>query len=187
MVVSCNMNITSAVTYMVLSFSRTSYACNHLVWNSSRIDLERHACFLEHECYEKYGRTGKSFYYSQVASTVRWLSTANSTELMGRLSITDNPCSEKITELPAVPSPSPALDLSTSEMKKEEFHSSTALDTSASNLSKQKASPAAPLPPIPSFSEFVNGRKEKANQSNKSQRHSLNRDEKDPVKRTRLL
>lgn len=150
--------------------------------------MERYACFLERECYEKYGRTGKSFYYSQVASTVRWLSTASSTELTTRLShsITDNPCSEKNTE----PSPSPVLDLSKPDMGNEEFHSSRSpvLETSASNLTKQNASPAAtPLPPIPSFSEFVSGRKEKANQSNKSQRHSLNRDEKDPVKRTRLL
>ncbi|XP_038889797.1 ATP-dependent DNA helicase Q-like 3 isoform X2 [Benincasa hispida] len=155
---------------------------------SSKIEVERCACFLEHECYEKYGRTGKSFYYSQVASTVRWLSTASSTELTNRLSIVaDNPCSEKNTELPALPSPSPVLDLSKLEMNNEEFRSSSpVLETSASNLPEQKTSPAVPLPSIPSFSEFVNGKREKENQSNKSLRHSLNRDEKDPVKRTRL-
>lgn len=160
----------------------------YLDWNSSRIEVERCACFLEHECYEKYGRTRKSFYYSQVASTVRWLSTASSTELTNRLSIADNPCSEKNTELPPLPSPSPVLDLSKFEMNNEEFRSSSpVLETSASNLPEQKPSPAVPLPSIPSFSEFVNGIKEKTNQSNKSHRHSLNKDKKDPVKRTRLL
>lgn len=155
---------------------------------SSKIEVERCACFLEHECYEKYGRTRKSFYYSQVASTVRWLSTASSTELTNRLSIADNPCSEKNTELPPLPSPSPVLDLSKFEMNNEEFRSSSpVLETSASNLPEQKPSPAVPLPSIPSFSEFVNGIKEKTNQSNKSHRHSLNKDKKDPVKRTRLL
>lgn len=141
--------------------------------------MERHARFLEQECYEKYGRTGKSFYYSQVASTVRWLSTASSTELTSRLSITDDPCSvsEKNTRLPALASP--AMDLSKSEISNEVFHSSSVLETSTFNLSKQSASPAPLLPPIPSFAEFVNGRMENASQSN--------RDEKYPVKRIRLV
>ncbi|XP_022937723.1 ATP-dependent DNA helicase Q-like 3 isoform X1 [Cucurbita moschata] len=151
--------------------------------SSFKIEVERYACFLEHECYEKYGRTGKSFYYSQVASTMRWLSTADSKELTSRLRAEEN------TELPALPSPSPMLDLSKSEKTNEEVHCSPVLENPASNLSKQNASPAAaaPLPPIPSFAEFVNGRMEKANHSNKSPRLSINRDEKDPVKRTRLL
>ncbi|XP_022154639.1 ATP-dependent DNA helicase Q-like 3 isoform X3 [Momordica charantia] len=144
-----------------------------------KIEVERHARFLEQECYEKYGRTGKSFYYSQVASTVRWLSTASSTELTSRLSITDDPCSvsEKNTRLPALASP--AMDLSKSEISNEVFHSSSVLETSTFNLSKQSASPAPLLPPIPSFAEFVIGRMENASQSN--------RDEKYPVKRIRLV
>uniref|UniRef100_A0A0A0LES3 ATP-dependent DNA helicase n=2 Tax=Cucumis sativus TaxID=3659 RepID=A0A0A0LES3_CUCSA len=154
---------------------------------STKIEVERYACFLEHECYEKYGRTGKSFYYSQVASTVRWLWTASSTELTNRLSIADNPSSEKNRELPALPSPSPVLDLAKLAMKNEEFCSSNlVLETSATNVAERKASPAVSLPSIPSFSEFVNGIKEEANQSNKSHGHSLDRDEKDPVKKARL-
>ncbi|CAN6451464.1 unnamed protein product [Victoria cruziana] len=43
------------------------------------------AVFLENECYEKYGKAGKSFYSSQVASTVRWLSTTTSAEMKTRL------------------------------------------------------------------------------------------------------
>ncbi|KAA0061460.1 ATP-dependent DNA helicase Q-like 3 isoform X1 [Cucumis melo var. makuwa] len=154
---------------------------------STKIEVERYACFLEHECYEKYGRAGKSFYYSQVASTVRWLWTASSTVLTNRLSIADNRCSEKNRELPALPSPSPVLDLPKLVMSNEEFCSSNlVLETSATKVAERKASPAVSLPSIPSFSEFVNGIKEKANQSNKSHGHSLNRDEKDPVKRGRL-
>ncbi|QCE13582.1 ATP-dependent DNA helicase Q5 [Vigna unguiculata] len=51
----------------------------------NKIEVDTSASFLEDECYKKYGKAGKSFYYSQVASTVRWLTTASSSELMNRL------------------------------------------------------------------------------------------------------
>ncbi|EPS58450.1 hypothetical protein M569_16364, partial [Genlisea aurea] len=39
------------------------------------------ACELENDCFRKYGRSGKSFYLSKLAGTVRWLSAANPDEL----------------------------------------------------------------------------------------------------------
>lgn len=37
-----------------------------------RVEMETSASLLEDECYKKYGKAGKSFYYLQVASTVKW-------------------------------------------------------------------------------------------------------------------
>ncbi|KAF3792341.1 ATP-dependent DNA helicase Q-like 3 [Nymphaea thermarum] len=48
-------------------------------------ELQSAAVFLEKECYEKYQKAGKSFYNSQVASTVRWLSSTTSAEIKARL------------------------------------------------------------------------------------------------------
>ncbi|XP_031500242.1 ATP-dependent DNA helicase Q-like 3 [Nymphaea colorata] len=48
-------------------------------------ELQSAAVFLEKECYKKYGKAGKSFYNSQVASTVRWLSSTTSAEIKARL------------------------------------------------------------------------------------------------------
>ncbi|CAF1710596.1 unnamed protein product [Brassica napus] len=50
------------------------------------IESQNASEFLENECYRKYSKAGKSFYYSQIASTVRWLGTATRDELMTRLS-----------------------------------------------------------------------------------------------------
>ncbi|KAF2312473.1 hypothetical protein GH714_034797 [Hevea brasiliensis] len=49
------------------------------------IELEASAAFFENECYKKYGKSGKTFYYSQVASTLRWIKMTKSSELTNRL------------------------------------------------------------------------------------------------------
>ncbi|KAJ4951459.1 hypothetical protein NE237_028291 [Protea cynaroides] len=50
-----------------------------------KIELEASATYLENECFKKYGKLGKTFYNSQVASTFRWVSTSSYEELMDRL------------------------------------------------------------------------------------------------------
>ncbi|XP_043720318.1 ATP-dependent DNA helicase Q-like 3 [Telopea speciosissima] len=50
-----------------------------------KIELEASASYLENECFKKYGKLGKTFYNSQVASTFRWVSTSSYKELMDRL------------------------------------------------------------------------------------------------------
>ncbi|KAL5158508.1 ATP-dependent DNA helicase Q-like 3 [Glycine soja] len=37
-----------------------------------KVEMETSASLLEDECYKKYGKAGKSFYYLQVASKVKW-------------------------------------------------------------------------------------------------------------------
>ncbi|GKV44150.1 hypothetical protein SLEP1_g51362 [Rubroshorea leprosula] len=152
-----------------------------------KIDFEASSAYLENECFTKYGKSGKSFYYSQVASTVRWLSTTSSTELMDRLgtSITlpqeRNGISEE--EPPAI-----SLDLLNEQLKETsngEHHGNTNPDVV--NVSPSpSACTSMKLPPIPSFSEFVNSsRKPRESKLNASENHPP-RLEKIPDKRMRL-
>ncbi|GMH13760.1 hypothetical protein Nepgr_015601 [Nepenthes gracilis] len=143
---------------------------------SLKIDFETAVTFLENECYKKYGKSGKSFYISQLASTVRWLSTATLPDLMYRLGTTttsastsENPTSKTI----------------------EDVHGSAGLSPppvalpSQSILSRKQA-----LPSIPSFSEFLNSRKGKGSPSyrlSSSKEHSLERVRERAEKRTRIL
>ncbi|KAA8523340.1 hypothetical protein F0562_009763 [Nyssa sinensis] len=125
-----------------------------------QIDFETSAVFLENECYKKYGKTGKSFYYSQVASTVRWLSTVNSTELTNRLGTNTNSTSDNITSKTLSSSTSSSLlDQGLTETINEEIYGSVRSETPVDAL--LSASQDVRLPTIPSFSEFVNSREVK--------------------------
>ncbi|GAV78575.1 DEAD domain-containing protein/Helicase_C domain-containing protein [Cephalotus follicularis] len=128
------------------------------------MELETSAAVLENECYKKYGKSGKSFYYSQVASTLRWLSTTNSTDLTDRLGFSTGYSSENITSKEALGTASPSLKQGPTETTEVELSGSVRLET-------LYASPTTRLPPIPSFSEFVN-RKPKRSQPDTLQKQS---------------
>ncbi|XP_024181896.1 ATP-dependent DNA helicase Q-like 3 isoform X2 [Rosa chinensis] len=163
-----------------------------------KIEVEKSASFLENECYKKYGKTGKSFYYSQVASTVRWLSTVNSTDLTDRLCpITSSPSEN--TPLKTAPSASqsplvetgpfatlsPLVDRAT-EITGNDLHESVRLEASVALSPTQSDSPSTILPAIPSFSEFINSKKVTDNRSSASEKQSPNGVEKNPEKKMRL-
>lgn len=137
-----------------------------------RIELETSVSFLEDECYKKYSKAGKSFYYSQVASTVRWLTTASSSELMNRLSaINVSTSTDVLSEAEQTLTP-PALDPCTKDTNNE--HSSNARsEISPCVVPMESSSFNNKLPQIPSFSEFVNSRKAKGDQLNDTKTHSL--------------
>ncbi|PSS20763.1 ATP-dependent DNA helicase Q-like [Actinidia chinensis var. chinensis] len=150
-----------------------------------QIYLETSASFLENECYKKYGKTGKSFYCSQLASTVRWLSSANSTELMNRLNCNTNPTTKNGTVAENSSSTSSALlDHGSIESSKEEIHVGVISETSSSALESNPKDTS--LPPIPSFSEFVSSRKSKDNQLLMSEKQSPGRAHKNLEKRMKL-
>ena len=139
-----------------------------------RINLETSAPFLENECYKKYGKTGKSFYYSQVASTVRWLSTANSTELTNRLGSKTSSAMNNIT------SESDSPIISSSDQGPSSCDSPIQGAPSSQDIG---------LPPIPLFSDFVKGRTAKDDQENPSSKfakQSPERPERTLEKRSRL-
>ncbi|KAH9710725.1 ATP-dependent DNA helicase q-like 3 [Citrus sinensis] len=137
------------------------------------IEFEASAIFLENECYNKYGKSGKSFYYSQVASTIRWLSTANSIELTNRLGIdTDSPSVNFISKEEPPAAPSPSLEQRPAQITGKELDGSCGSENSIGAFQTESESPSTSLPVIPSFSEFVNRRKVKDNQPNTSCKES---------------
>ncbi|XP_024036408.1 ATP-dependent DNA helicase Q-like 3 isoform X1 [Citrus clementina] len=137
------------------------------------IEFEASAIFLENECYNKYGKSGKSFYYSQVASTIRWLSTANSIELTNRLGIdTDSPSVNFISKEEPPAAPSPSLEQRPAQITGKELDGSCGSENSIGAFQTESESPSTSLPVIPSFSEFVNRQKVKDNQPNTSCKES---------------
>ncbi|PON66001.1 Helicase [Parasponia andersonii] len=131
-----------------------------------RLEVETSATFLENECYNKYGKTGKSFYYSQVANTVRWLSTTTSVELTDRVGAIANSPSANVPSRPETPAAiSPMMDQVHRENTTDDFQSSVGSETRTCTSPVESASPSAQLPPIPSFSEFINSRKVNHKQS----------------------
>ncbi|XP_021273535.1 ATP-dependent DNA helicase Q-like 3 [Herrania umbratica] len=151
-----------------------------------KVDFEASSTFLESECFKKYGKSGKSFYYSQVASTVRWLSTTSSAEITNRVA-TSTTSHENSTckENPPLTA-STKYDQREKEIIGEEHCGNIELETSASALPLQNPSSSTKLPTIPSFSQFVNIRKSKETQPNASEKHSPKKLETNTKKRMRL-
>ncbi|XP_041005568.1 ATP-dependent DNA helicase Q-like 3 isoform X1 [Juglans microcarpa x Juglans regia] len=153
-----------------------------------KIDVETSACFLEKECYKKYGKTGKSFYYSQVASTVRWLSTTSLSELTTRLGTATSLTSEDILSK-AEPSTTslPLLDQGPTKFTSEELNGSSRSEISLGVSPLQSTSSSTDLPVIPSFSDYVNSRKAKGSLTNTSQKQLPRTTvQKNPGKRMKL-
>ncbi|KAI8565328.1 hypothetical protein RHMOL_Rhmol03G0250500 [Rhododendron molle] len=150
-----------------------------------QIDLETSASFLETECYKKYGKSGKSYYCSQVASTVRWLSTTNSTDLMNRIRMStssnaDNPTVKENS----FPTSLALLEQNPIETTKEEILLDVRSEPSPTVL--QRDSEGISLPPIPSFAEFISSRKAKDNRLSKSEKQTPEEYRKNLGKRMRL-
>lgn len=152
--------------------------------NNLHIDPAVSSMFFENECYKKYGKTGKSFYLSQVASTVRWLSTANAAELTSRLPTTSqSPTIKMATEMEPSSSISPCVSDQASKMNEKDHGNVSSGDPLSQSLSTYSNTK---LPTIPSFSEFVNKKSSKD-----SKPPTLNRDSsygvnKKPDKRSRI-
>lgn len=118
-----------------------------------RIDPETSSIFFENECFKKYGKTGKSFYLSQVASTVRWLSTVNTADLTSRLAtVNRNSTSDIVAKVEPLVSVSPSVSDQVTKMMNEKDHENVSSPS-------QTTSSDIKLPHIPSFSEFVKKRK----------------------------
>ncbi|KAJ0933230.1 putative DNA helicase [Helianthus annuus] len=140
--------------------------------NNLHIDPEVSSLFFENECFKKYGKTGKSFYLSQVASTVRWLSTVDAADLTSRLATTNQNSTLKIaTEVEPLSSASPSVSDQVTNTMNEKDREKVSLCSSHNDIK---------LPPIPSFSEFVNKK------SSKDSKRSAYGVDKKPDKRSRL-
>lgn len=151
-----------------------------------RVDLEASSTFLENECFRKYGKSGKSFYYSQVASTVRWLTTTSSSEITKRIGIVATSPPENITceEEPHLTSSSTAFHQREENSISGDIESE--ISASAAMPLQSASSPVTKPPPIPSFSQFVNSKKSKDSRSNAAkEKHSPEKRDKS-MKRMRF-
>ncbi|XP_027366408.1 ATP-dependent DNA helicase Q-like 3 isoform X2 [Abrus precatorius] len=137
-----------------------------------KVEPETSASFLEDECYKKYGKVGKSFYYSQVASTVRWVATASSIDLKNRLcAINASTSTNVLSEAEEPLTPPPALDPCAKEDTSNELSRNARSETSPCVV-PMESSFNTKLPQIPSFSEFVNSRKTEGGQLDDTKKHS---------------
>ncbi|KAG8367262.1 hypothetical protein BUALT_Bualt16G0054200 [Buddleja alternifolia] len=125
---------------------------NQQHFSDLQIDFVTSAETLENECYKKYGKSGKSIYLSQMASTVRWLYTATTNELTNRFCPTGSMKPEIVTPGQKCPSPSSSSFKPVVAQVQEEKVSGS---IEANSLVPKDALP----PPIVSFSEFINKRK----------------------------
>lgn len=155
-------------------------------------DCDESAAILEDECYKKYGKAGKSFYNSQLASTIRWLSSSNISEINGRLH--SNSSKSNVNQNPNVTSLLPPLNTEdhdhqltklnkenegitqsepycrsecqqSTEVNNEQIQGISQSCTSLKPEHSELSSQKMALPAILSFSEFVN-KKGKESQSN---------------------
>lgn len=149
------------------------------------IDFETSAAFLENECYKKFGKSGKSFYLSQMASNIRWLSTANYMELTTRLSTSSDSSSHNINPKEKSSSTSPSLlDQVPKEITNEKIHCRVKSETPSTTL--ESITQDTKLPPIPSITEFINSKRARGSQLSTSKNHSPNSMQKNREKRTRF-
>ncbi|KAK1301891.1 ATP-dependent DNA helicase Q-like 3 [Acorus calamus] len=120
----------------------------------------------------KYGKAGKTFYNSQVASTIRWLSSSSNTEISDRVGSNSSQANES-SGMDFPPSTSASLRKPADEEQKpiltreEEDHDIPSEAPIEHVKMEQPTVKKIELPPIPSFSEFVN-KKEKDGKSNLS-------------------
>ncbi|XP_049414038.1 ATP-dependent DNA helicase Q-like 3 [Solanum stenotomum] len=162
---------------------------NQQMVNDSRIDIDKSVVFLENECYKKYGKSGKSFYLSQMASTARWLSTAGPMELVNKLSSSSTaPPPENVTSIADCTPASSNLSVPISaKANHEEVHDNAGpQDPIRSPASPIHGSASAKLPPILSFSQFINSGKAKENLASASKRQSPDRGKNKLEKRMRF-
>ncbi|KAK6784562.1 hypothetical protein RDI58_018017 [Solanum bulbocastanum] len=159
---------------------------NQQMVNDSGIDIDKSVVFLENECYKKYGKSGKSFYLSQMASTARWLSTASPMELVNKLSSSTPP--QNVTSIGNCTSASSNLSVPISvKFNDEEVHDNAgSQDPIRSPASPLHGSASAKLPPILSFSQFINSGKAKENLASASKRQSPDKGKKNLEKRMRF-
>ncbi|RZS16236.1 hypothetical protein BHM03_00048201 [Ensete ventricosum] len=139
--------------------------------SKKRLDSEASAAFLDMECFKNYKKVGKTFYISQVAATVRWLSNSSFEQIYDRLSdkSTQNSSSYGQDDLPTRTDSAMLQDgITTEAMHKENQLNSNALEENFScSLEMKNPSEKIDLPAIPSFSDFVS-RNEKVHSSGSS-------------------
>lgn len=140
-------------------------------FNNLGIDFVTSASKLENDCYKKYGKAGKGFYLSQMASTVRWLSTASPDDLTSRLGTGARTTLDDKSPRPNCTLPSPSeINPELTQVADEKIVGGNESDNPLKAL--ESVSQETELPPILSFSEFINRRNAEEKKSTISKRQS---------------
>ncbi|KAJ3695778.1 hypothetical protein LUZ60_001155 [Juncus effusus] len=140
-------------------------------------NLEESATFLETECFKKYEKVGKSFYNSQAAATIRWISSCTYQQMHDRLQA--NFISTKAEEakakdvIPASNTASASASCVTQNLPvscTETSQQAVRMESSSTLVEAAVQTEKMVLPPIPSFSQFVSQKgKEKVRSSSHRQ------------------
>jgi bloom syndrome protein len=118
------------------------------------------------ECFKKYEKVGKTFYNSQIAATVRWLSSSTYQQIHDRLQVNFGDAAVRKEKV------STSADVVASSVRAttEKFTEVTRNQTV--QIEPEVQIEKIVLPPIPSFSQFVIKKgKEKAGSSSKLHNH----------------
>ena len=133
------------------------------------------------DCFQKYGKTGRSFYNSQIASTLRWLSSCSSSDLDARVPqrsafvMNEQSRRQEITSKPGLPNPKHTAtfvepNINTADCKRLLVDTAkgsyeTPLTRQLNSIDRKRRSDGAEnvvhetvatsLPMIPSFSSFM--------------------------------
>lgn len=153
-----------------------------------RLDPEVSASFLEMECFKRYGKVGKTFYNSQMAATIRWLSSATQEQISHRL-IANSSLADNQSEPNSSRSSSSRLvdqEQMLPETTNEKTESTAQVQLSCQlpqlmKISKEKVE----LPPIPSFAEFANKKRKETEGDLSSSKAHTSGTRQNPVKKTR--
>ncbi|XP_042384108.1 ATP-dependent DNA helicase Q-like 3 isoform X2 [Zingiber officinale] len=135
------------------------------------LDFEACADFLEMECFKKYGKVGKTFYNSQVAATIRWLSHSSMEQIQDKFrDISAQTCSSSGRDKFSLDGDSHLIqEATTGKATDDQVQDNAFVDfpelVEMEGPGERIDLPPIPemkgpgeridLPPIPSFSEFV--------------------------------
>lgn len=130
-----------------------------------RLDIEASAIFLEMDCFKKYEKVGKTFYNSQVAATVRWLSSSSHEQILDRLNANSTTPASTSCKPGSPPNATPPPDPIIQGRKPEEPSAGENQDIINLEHSNESGDMKIPgekieLPQIPSFSEFINQKRQ---------------------------
>ncbi|XP_074556671.1 ATP-dependent DNA helicase Q-like 3 [Curcuma longa] len=123
------------------------------------LDFEACADFLEMECFKKYGKVGKTFYNSQVAATIRWLSHSSVEQIQDKFrDMSPQTCSSSGQDKFSIYVDSHLVQEATTAKATDDQVQDNALVNFPELVEMKGPRERIDLPPIPSFSEFVSKR-----------------------------
>lgn len=170
-VMNAMLTVQTVIVPELVGIDSTHFYTGFLMFELGCTSFDAHAVAksLEIECFQKHGKSGRPFYNSQVASTVRWLSTCNWEEFRARSSVGSPTQGVVANEQKPSTTPVPPAQIvpEASELQQISSVESSAAATpgkvadlvtdlaTADHLKSVAVVASAALPSIPSFSDYL--------------------------------